>query len=176
MGNYIETERLLIRRFREDDWRELYAYLGDEEVVFYEPYDSFTEEQCKKEAIIRKDEECFWAVTLKECGSLIGNLYIEKHDFGTYEIGYVFNKSFHKKGYATEGARALMKHAYNQLGARRIIARCNPENISSWKLLERLGLRREGHLKENIYFRVDDNGKPIWQDTYMYGQLEYENN
>lgn len=57
---------------------------------------------------------------------------------------------------------------------RRVVAMCNPENISSWKLLERLKMRRKGHLLKNIYFKVDENGEPIWIDTYEYGILADE--
>ena len=51
---------------------------------------------------------------------------------------------------------------------------CNPENESSWKLMERVGMRREGHLKKNVFFFKDENGEPIWQDTYEYGLLREE--
>lgn len=51
---------------------------------------------------------------------------------------------------------------------------CNPQNQSSWKLLERLGFRREGTLIRNIYFFCDEAGEPLWQDTYEYGMLKEE--
>ena len=51
---------------------------------------------------------------------------------------------------------------------------CNPLNKPSWKLLERLGFRREGHLIKNIYFKKDSLGDPIWSDTYEYGILAEE--
>jgi RimJ/RimL family protein N-acetyltransferase len=51
---------------------------------------------------------------------------------------------------------------------------CNPENQASWKLLERLGFRREGTLLKNIYFFTDENDNPIWQDTFEYGLLKEE--
>ena len=51
---------------------------------------------------------------------------------------------------------------------------CNPRNEASWKLLERLGFRREGTLIRNIWFFQDEEGKPLWQDTYEYGMLKEE--
>lgn len=45
---------------------------------------------------------------------------------------------------------------------------CNPLNKPSWKLLERLGFRREGHLRQNIFFKRDNKGQPVWQDTFEY--------
>ena len=67
-----------------------------------------------------------------------------------------------------------MKYAFLSLKVRRIIAQCDPKNIPSWKLLERVGMRREGALLQNIYFFIDENGDPIWKDTYEYGLLKSE--
>lgn len=176
MQEQIESKRLIIRRFNERDWRDLYEYLSDEEVIFYEPYEAFSEEDCKKEAKIREKDDSFFAVCLKKTGKVIGNLYLCKQDFGTYELGYVFNKKYQKHGYATESAERILDYAIEELKARRIIAMCNPKNENSWRLLERLNMRREGHLIENIYFKLDQNNKPIWCDTYEYAILASERN
>lgn len=170
----IITDRLIIRRFDQNDWQDLYEYLSDEEVVKYEPYDIFSEEQAKEEAAKRSKDESFYAVCLKENRKLIGNLYLCKGDFDTWELGYVFNRKYQGKGYATEGVKALLDYAFTHLGARRIIAMCNPQNERSWKLLERLHMRREGLLLQNIYFKTDSNGAPIWLDTYEYAILKEE--
>jgi len=124
----IITDRLIIRRFDQNDWQDLYEYLSDEEVVKYEPYDIFSEEQAKEEAAKRSKDESFYAVCLKENRKLIGNLYLCKGYFDTWELGYVFNRKYQGKGYATEGVKALLDYAFTHLGARRIIAMCNPQN------------------------------------------------
>ncbi|MDI9515163.1 MAG: GNAT family N-acetyltransferase [Clostridiaceae bacterium] len=173
MKNII-TDRLIIRKFDKNDWQDLHEYLSDEEVVKYEPYDIYSEDQAKEEAAKRSNDESFYAVCLKENGKLIGNLYLCKGDFDTWELGFVFNRKYQGKGYATEGARALLDYAFTHLGARRIIAMCNPKNERSWKLLERLHMRREGLLLQNIYFETDRNGAPIWLDTYEYAILKEE--
>jgi len=173
MENII-TERLLIRRFETEDWKDIYEYLSDEEVVKFEPYDVMTEEQVKTETEKRVGHESFYAVCLKENLKMIGNIYLDKEDFNTYELGYVFNRKFQGQGYATEGVKAVLLYAFNELDARRITAMCNPKNEASWKLLERLKLRREGHLLQNIYFKTDDNNEPIWVDTYEYAILKSE--
>lgn len=169
----IVTERLLIRPFQRDDWKDLYEYLSDDEVVQYEPYEVYNEEQAKEEAIRRTTDEAFVAVCLRDSGKLIGNLYFCRGDFDTWELGYVFNKSYHGKGYALESANALLDDSFSK-GARRFVAMCNPDNISSWKLLERLHMRREGHLLKNISFKTDTNGDPIWLDTFEYAILKEE--
>jgi len=170
----METERLLIRRFKPDDSKDLFEYLSQETVVKYEPYYVFTEEACKQEAIRRSEDDSFWAVCLKSNGKLIGNLYLSKRDFDTWELGYVFNAIYQGKGYATESARKLIDTVIKKNNARRIIAMCNPLNEPSWRLLGRLGFRREGHLIQNIYFKKDKAGYPIWSDTYEYGILASE--
>lgn len=173
MGD-ISTERLIIRRFARDDWQDLYEYLSNKDVIFFEPYDVLSEEQCKEEAINRENNKSFLAVCLKTSNKVIGNLYFEKQDFDTWELGYVFNDKFHHKGYATESVKAIFNYAFTELGARRIIAMCSSKNKPSWKLLERLHMRREGHRLQNVYFKKDENDQPIWLDTYEYALLASE--
>ena len=170
----METDRLLIRRFIPDDWHDLYEYLSQEEVVKFEPYETFTEDKSKQEAIRRSKDDNFWAVCLKSSGKLVGNVYLSKQDFDTWELGYVFNANFHGNGYATEAARILMDDIFTKQNAHRVVAMCNPLNVPSWKLLERLGMRREGHLIKNIYFKKDVDNQPIWVDTFEYGLLSSE--
>lgn len=170
----METERLSIRKFCVNDWKDLHEYLSQEEVVKFEPYDVFSEEASKEETLHRSKNDDFWAVCLKENGKLIGNIYLSKQDFDTWELGYVFNHNYQGNGYATEAAVALVDIAFKEKNARRVIAMCNPLNNASWKLLERMGLRREGHLIQNIFFKRDEFGCPIWLDTYEYGILHSE--
>ena len=170
----METNRLLLRRFTPDDWKDLFEYLSQDSVVKYEPYDVFTEESSKQEAVKRSKDKNFWAVCLKDSGKLIGNIYLAAQDFDTWELGYVFNADYQGNGYATEAARAMVDYVFKNHNARRVIAMCNPLNEPSWKLLERLGMRREGHLLQNIYFKKDANGCPLWSDTFEYGILAAE--
>ncbi len=167
-------DRVIIRRFRESDQEDLYEYLSDEEVVRFEPYEIFSKKEAQEEAIRRASDDNFYAVCIKESGKLIGNLYLGKNDFDTFELGYVFNTEYQGKGYAFESGKALLEYAFSNLKARRVIAMCSTMNTSSWKLLERLKMRREGLLLQNVYFKTDDLGEPIWFDTYEYGILKSE--
>ena len=65
---------------------------------------------------------------------------------------------------------ALIKKVFSE-GVHRIFAECDPCNLNSWKLLERLGFEREAHYKQNVYFWKDDNDNPIWKDTFVYAIL-----
>ena len=173
----IETARLVLRRFLPEDGDALFDYLSDADVVKYEPYDVLSKEQCRQEAIRRSETPAFWAVCLKENDKLIGNVYFEQQqppEDLAWELGYVFNKRYQGQGYATESCRAILDYAIKFLQARRVIAACNPLNTASWRLLERLRLRREGHLLKNVYFHRDSLGNPLWQDTYVYAILAVE--
>ncbi len=170
----LKTERLVLRPFKETDAEGLHAYLGDEEVVRYEPYGAMTMEECRLEAARRASDEAFWAVCLAD-GTLIGNLYLSGADeFGTREIGYVFARACWHKGYATEAARRLMAYAFERLATRRIIALCDTRNAASFALMERLGMRREGEFKKNVGFKTDAHGNTIWTDSYQYAILKEE--
>ena len=74
------------------------------------------------------------------------------------------------RGYAREGCQALIGEAFRQ-GTHRIYAECDPRNEASWRLLERLGMAREAHLRQNVYFWTDEQGFPQWKDTYVYALL-----
>ena len=173
----METERLILRRFSPDDWRGLHAYLSDPLVVAYEPYSVYSEAECVREAARRAHDPAFWAVCLRESGRLIGNLYFalqEPQDYQTWELGYVFNRQFQGMGYATEAAQRLLRYGFEECGAHRVIARCDPRNVPSWRLLERLGMRREGLFLQDAYFQQDDQGNPLWHDAYGYAILVEE--
>jgi len=173
----LETDRLIIRKFCSDDWYDLYECLSQETVVKYEPYNVFSQEECVQEAINRSQNDAFFAVCLKENNKLIGNVYFQQQqpkEFLAWEIGYVFNPEYYGKGYATEACKRVLKYGFEQLGAHRVIGKCNPENTSSYRLLERLSMIREGHFRKPAFFRKSNEGKPRWHDAYQYSILEEE--
>lgn len=166
---FIETNRLLIRKFQADDWKDLAEILTDENVVYYEPYDVFTTEQCKTEAENFSHSDSFYAVVLKSENKVIGKIYFnDEGNYGTYELGYTFNASYQGLGYAKESSTALMKYAFENMGVRKIIAYADSTNERSWRLLEALGMNREGELKAYTFKYRDKNGEPIWQDMLIY--------
>ncbi len=173
----IETERLYVRNIRAEDWRDMQEYLSREEVMRFEsPWDTNDEAMRNTAAELAKGN-VFWAVELKETGKMIGHIYLGREQpekFLTWMIGYIFNNDFHGQGYATEACRGILDHAFKNLGAHRIIGKCCPENIPSWKLMERLKMRREGHSLRCAAIRDADDGSPIWWDEYLYAMLADE--
>ena len=169
----IYTDRLVIRRFHACDGPALYEYLSDPEVVAFEPYPPLSEEEALREAERRAGGAAFYAVCLPG-DKLIGNLYLGEGECGSRELGYVFHRGYWGQGYATESVRALLRHAFAQSDVRRVTAQCDPQNPASWRMLERIGMRREGTLLQNVYFRTVGDGAPIWKDIYLYAILREE--
>jgi len=85
------------------------------------------------------------------------------------EIGYTVDPAYGGRGLATEAAQALLAIAFDGLGVRRVIAQCFADNIASWKLMERLGMRREQHTKQESLHRSGE-----WLDGMMYAILAEE--
>lgn len=180
----ILVDRLVLRPFAATDADAMYGYLGDPEVLRYEPYPPFDQRQCEHEAVRRVEDGDFWAVCLRRNdptgpaeGELIGNLWLHRTDplmARTWELGYVFGKQWWNNGYATEACRGLLDRVFLELGAHRVTASCDPRNTASWALLERLGMRREAHHVRAATFRSDDAGIPFWHDAYVYAALEEE--
>jgi RimJ/RimL family protein N-acetyltransferase len=116
-----------------------------------------------------EQDKCFdLALERKGDGKVIGLLSLVRRDHRKAEIGWSLGLSDRGQGYVTEGARALMTYGFAILGLHRIYATTSNINTSSWRVMERLGMRREGHLRE-AEFR---DGK--WIDVLIYGILAGE--
>lgn len=173
------TDRLIIRPFQSSDWEDLFEYLSSEDVCKYEPYDAYTKEACVEEAYKRATGEVdgFWAVCTANTMKMIGHIYFVQSDpaeFRTWELGYVFNPNFYGQGYATEASMRILQYGFMEKGAHRIVAGVNVKNEASWKVLERLKMRREAHLLQNVFFKRTLKGEPIWNDSFRYGILSDE--
>jgi ribosomal-protein-alanine N-acetyltransferase len=172
----LETDRLIVRPFRESDYADLFEYLSLEETYRFEPGNPVSPEEAKEIALKRSDSVNWWAVTLKDNTNhkLIGHISLfqtEPEVFRAWEIGYIFNPEYHNRGYATEACRAVIDYVFTNLDAHRIVANCNPENRASWRVLEKCGLTREATRRKNAFFRTDENGDPIWFDSFEYAIL-----
>jgi RimJ/RimL family protein N-acetyltransferase len=110
------------------------------------------------------------AVVLKDTGKLIGELllFMRSVEHRQGEVGYVFNPNYHGRGYATEAVKVIMHIGFETFHFHRIYARCDPRNAASWKLMERLGMRREAHFIHNEIFKGE------WGDELNYAILENE--
>ncbi len=164
------TERLLIRKLESTDWEAVYEYTSNPTVMKYIPEGVFSKEDTMAFVLdnVGNSAEKF-AVILKEENVLIGHIDFHRY-FGnhTYEIGWVFNPKFYNKGFATEAASAILKHGFDTMNLHRIIATCQPENPPSYRIMEKIGMRREGFFKKCI-----PHGEEWW-DEYYYAILREE--
>jgi len=101
---------------------------------------------------------------------MIGTLYFKltNAEESTAEIGWALHPNFQGKGYAREAASALLDVAFGEMELHRVTALLDPRNDDSIRLCEALGMRREAHFVEDLWFRG------AWEDTYSYGILARE--
>lgn len=174
----LETPRLQLRNFQLADIEDFYAYMSLESTARYEDFDPMSYEQCEESIQRRITKDHILAVVLKEHNVVIGDVnFTLQEDGETYEIGYDFHEQYGKQGYATEACQALLNHIFITLAGRRVFAQCNDDNENSIRLLERLGFRREGYFMEDVSFKMNVDGTPIYINSYLYAMLckEYLN-
>ena len=173
----LETNRLRLRHFRDDDCALFMTYRNDPEVARYQSWEGITESEAR--AFIQGVKEIQpWApgewfqiaIELKETGMLVGDcaFKIEESDERQAEIGYTLSRAYQGRGIALEAVSCVLEYAFESLGLHRVVAITDCENAPSVALLERLGLRREGHFRQNVWFK----GK--WGNEYLYAMLREE--
>ena len=106
----IITERLILREFTESDYDDLFEFLSQLKDDEFEGYLGITYENGKEHMKYREGSEEFYAIELKESGKVIGNIYYGKRDFEAREVGYIVNKNYQRKGYASEAAKILLNY------------------------------------------------------------------
>lgn len=160
----LETSRLLLRPFRESDFPDVHAYASDPEVVRHMEWGPNTADQTRtflEEAIagasapLDRWKSLDLAVQLRGGERVIGScaLHRDGSTCGDAALGYCFHKAYWARGYATEAAAALLAFAFREIGLHRVYATCSPENAASARVLEKIGMTREGHLRENLVAR-----------------------
>lgn len=171
----LESDRLLLRRFRKADLPPFLAYLNDPEVARYQTWESYTEDAAAKvieeQANVEPGEPGKWftfAVELKAEALLIGHVALKMLDQQQAEIGFTFARAYQGKGLAFAATCLVLDYLFSELGLHRVIAIADCENERSVALLKRLGMRQEGHHIQNIWF------KGRWGDEYLYAILKDE--
>ena len=172
----LQTERLTLRRFRLTDVDDVLAYANDEEWQRYllplpYPYERVHAEQFVAESFLSdwKTKPTF-AIVLDD--SVIGgiNLSIDKRHQNA-EMGYSIARKHWGNGYATEAARAVVNWAFETFCLAKISSEANVDNRRSWRVMERIGMTREGVLRSEAPDGRDANRR---QDVAYYGILREE--
>jgi [ribosomal protein S5]-alanine N-acetyltransferase len=171
------TDRLVIRRPSQDDLHAFLAYRNAHENMRLQPIDPMPEADAltflAKQAELTSDADNCWlmfAIELRESGRMIGEvgMYIESASKRTCDIGWSVNPDFRCRGYATEAAKWLIDYAFSERQVRRITSSTSTQNAASVRLMERLGMRREGTTRESRLVHG------AWHDEHLYAMLRAE--
>jgi len=171
-----ETERLALRPFSLDDVSAVQKLAGAREVAYNtltipHPY---TKKDAKdwiapQEEKFQEGIEATFAITLKSSRDLIGAIgLVIKKESQMAELGYWVGKPYWHNGYCSEAAREVMRYGFQELGLHRIFAQYFARNPASGRVLEKIGMQYEGHLRDHI------KKWGHYEDVLIYGILETE--
>ena len=174
---FLRTERLLLREFRVADWEAVHDYHNNS--LYYRYYDHEGETAVQSRDFVqmflnqqqeRPRTKYQLAITVRGRDELIGNCGIRKKTAVSFDgdIGYELNPNYWGYGYATEATQAIIAFGFAALNLHRISAQCLAVNAASNNVLHKLGLKQEGHLRQNQQF------KDRWWDTLLFGLLKDE--
>jgi len=147
----LETERLVLRWFREDDFEQFCQVSADAEVMRFlgdgkpmEPLDVW-----RQMATIMGHwyfrGHGIWAVEEKSSGKLVGRIgLMYPGGWPGFELGWILGRDSWGKGYATEGARRALEYAFTEMNRDHVISLIAPANVASIRVAERLGEKVEG--------------------------------
>ena len=173
----IHTQRLILREFRLDDFDALFEYTRDPEIHRYEGKQipepdavlSYIQGAIEQQNIRPRTLYRF-AITIPPDDRAVGRITLGLiyPQLRIWEIGWALKRSEWGKGYTTEAALEVLGLAFSQTTAHRVVAFCNANNAASYRVMEKIGMQREGRLRDGVL-----NGDE-WNDEFVYGILEQE--
>ena len=174
----VRTPRLDLRPHRAEDLEDLLVFHGDPEVTRHLPWPVRDREQTRAALDVKLTQGVLpapgrWlvlAVELRETGHVVGEVLLKWADQAARqgELGFVLSREHQGRGLAAEAAQAVLRLGFEDLGLHRTTAVCVAENAASARLLRRLGMQQEGHLRENVLL----DGR--WADQLLFGLLAHE--
>ncbi len=170
-------ERVILREFAPDDLDAVALYAANAEVtrhLVWGPQSRAETNEWLARALseAREVPRQHFALALLErsSGRLVGtgriSVVSRSHRVGS--IGYVLNRAYWGRGYASEMAGLLVTFGFQRLDLHRIEATCDPANMGSRRVLEKCGMRYEGHAREHLWVRG------AWRDSLLYAILEQD--
>jgi ribosomal-protein-alanine N-acetyltransferase len=169
----LSSRRLQLRQFRDEDADAMHQCFGNPEAMRFWDHPVHTK-RIETERAVRRFIDCtpsyyrFWAVADAKTDRCLG--MVNYHDghmrSKRVTIGYIIDPAHHRKGIATEAVSAMLDFCFGELGIHRVQAFIHPDNTASRRLVEKLGFRREGLLRDNL--RV----MGVWRDDILFAVLE----
>lgn len=170
------TERLVLRDITMEDQQDIFDYRSDAEANKFQGWIPETLEEVES-FILRNTKEFnqpeSWyqlLITDKETKMVIGDIgvHFTGDENAQVELGITLNTSFQGKGYASEALKGIIGYLFNDLHKHRITASVDSDNTASILLMERIGLRKEGHFVKSLFW------KNKWVDDIIYAVLREE--
>ena len=168
----LNTERLKLREITQQDFQAVHEYASDPETVKYMSFGPNTEEETQEfinRNLKRQQEkprtEYGFGIIHKHENRLIGTCGIRGVSELQASIGYILNRGYWGHGYATEAVKALVDYLFSELGVHRVFASCDPSNLGSIRVLEKVGMSLEGRLRENMIIHGE------YRDSLIFGLL-----
>jgi RimJ/RimL family protein N-acetyltransferase len=172
------TGRLRLRPFTRGDVDAVFAYRSREDVARYLFDPPLSREECalaiqqrSTQFQLEQDgDRIILAVETRDEAILVGevSLILRSLEARQGELGWIFHPDHQGQGYASEAMLRLIELAFSQGDLHRLYARCDAANTPSWRLMERLGMRREAHFREHGLF------KGRWDEEFYYALLQRE--
>ena len=166
----IRTPRLILRPYRFDDVDAVLAYGSDEAWARYldvpQPYTRRSAEEDVARAILADAASPMWAIVHE--GRVCGGITLIDRGAATAELGYSLARPLWGQGIVTEAAAAVVAYGFDTLGLVRIYASTDVRNTPSWRVMEKLGMQREGVLRRHRLI----HGELV--DEVFYGILREE--
>ncbi len=169
----LETQRLVLRKFNRDDFEAVHSYASVKENMIYMPWNPNTLEVTKQfieNAIaLAEKEPCFnyeYAIVIKSTNQLIGGCHLTITG-NQAEIGWMLHRDYWKQGFGYEVGQRLLQFGFDDLKIHRIVAICDAENIGSYRIMEKIGL-----IKEGLYYDArpaHKNSNRQYSDELHYG-------
>lgn len=175
--NTIVTRRLILRSPRIDDLADFLAYRNHPENLRFQPVEPMTEANAaaflEGQATIDTSAGQCWmmcAVERRTGGRMVGEVgvFLSPPIQRTGNIGWAIHPDYQRQGFASEAARALLDHLFAARNLHRVTATGDPRNVASTRVMERLGMRREGSMLKSLWT------KGAWQDESLYAILNEE--
>jgi len=171
------TERLVLRELRADDWADARAVDADPEALRYQSSDVIDEAGTR--AYLEKNQaaaSCVprrvfdLAITRRGEDRMLGRagFSVDRPEHREAQLFCTLRREVWGQGYAVEAGRAVLTFAFGTLGLHRLYGDCDPRNLASARVMEKLGLRLEGHLRQNWLLKGE------WCDSLIYGVLSHE--
>jgi len=171
----LTTPRLVLREFVEDDWRVVHAIESRAEVVRYLPFAERTEDNAREyvQGILVHAREVprtvfDFAITLD--GQMIGRTGMgrKEGELRVASLWFVIDPAHAGQGYVTEAATAVLRFAFEEVKLHRVYGDCDPRNLASARVMEKLGMRLEAEHVEDVWIKDE------WCGTQIFAMLARE--